>query len=94
MTLGGKRCVHLSSYICLGLVADQAVRRMVEQYSARLACGSHAVRMFATGRWHQELEALIARILQSEAAVIFGTDFVTNWAVICKGSGATPFPQS
>lgn len=80
--LGGRRCVHLSSYSYLGFVADEEVRLKVDRFSRRLGCGSHGTRMLASAKWHLELEELIAKTLESDAAVVFGTGFVTNWTVI------------
>ena len=81
--LGTSSRLHVRIFLHHAAVTpNEEVRLKVDEYSRRLGCGSHGTRMLASTKWHLELEKLIAKTLQSESAVTFGTGFVTNWAVI------------
>lgn len=83
ITIEGRSVILMASNNYLGLATHphvkQAAMAAIEQYGV----GSGASRLISgTFRPHQQLEGALARFKQTEAALVFGTGYMTNVGVI------------
>ncbi len=79
----GREMLMFSSFSYLGLVGHPEVNQAAIDAIQRFGGGAHGARLIAgTTVLHQELEARIARFMEADAALVFGTGYVTNLGVI------------
>jgi glycine C-acetyltransferase len=79
----GREMLMFSSFSYLGLVGHPEVNQAAIDAIQWFGGGAHGARLIAgTTVLHQELEARIARFMAADAALVFGTGYVTNLSVI------------
>ncbi|MGM0578617.1 MAG: aminotransferase class I/II-fold pyridoxal phosphate-dependent enzyme [Myxococcota bacterium] len=81
--IGDRDVVNFSSYNYLGLSGDERIRRDVSEAMERYGTSVSASRIASGERpFHRDLEALIARCLDVDDAVVFPSGHATNVTVI------------
>jgi glycine C-acetyltransferase len=83
VTINGRKMLQFASYGYLDLLGhpkiDAAAQAAIEEFGT----GTHGVRLLAgTIRLHSELEQTIADFKDTEAAIVFSSGFVCNFATI------------
>jgi 8-amino-7-oxononanoate synthase len=83
ITVDGKKLVNFSSNDYLNLAGDRRLKDAAIQTIEGLGCGATAARLM-TGhlKLHEQLEADLAQMMGTEAALVFGSGFLTNLGVI------------
>jgi 8-amino-7-oxononanoate synthase len=83
VTRGGQRLLNFCSNDYLNLTQHPEVRDAAIEAVRRYGAGSGASRL-VTGNHtlHEELEAALARLKQTDAACVFGSGYLTNLGVI------------
>jgi 8-amino-7-oxononanoate synthase len=83
LVLNGREVVNFSSNNYLGLANHPALREAAKDAIDRYGCGSGASRLISGNMTlHEELEAKVAELKGSEAALIFNSGFQANIGVI------------
>ncbi|MDO8567377.1 MAG: 8-amino-7-oxononanoate synthase [Dehalococcoidales bacterium] len=83
ISLGGRSVLNFSSNDYLGLARDQRLKDAATQAIRKFGCGSTASRLMAGHlSLHEELECDLARMMGTEAALVFGSGFLTNLGVL------------
>jgi glycine C-acetyltransferase len=84
----GKRMLMLSSYSYLGLLGNPEVNQAAADAIAEFGTGVHGARLVAgTTTLHRRLEESLARLMNSEDAIVYPAGFVTNLATIAAVVG-------
>lgn len=79
----GRMTLNFSSNDYLGLARDQRLKDAAIQAINRFGSGATASRLLAGHlKIHEELELDLARMMGSEAALVFGSGFLTNIGVL------------
>ena len=79
----GRRMLLASSYSYLGLIGHPAIEAASAAALAHYGTGTHGVRLLAGNTdLHDRLEARIARFLGAEAAVVYSSGYLANFAAI------------
>ncbi len=79
----GRRLINFSSNDYLGLSLHPALIARARQWTERWGAGSRASRLVCgTLEAHQEIEAKLARLKGTEAALVFNSGFQANGAVL------------
>jgi 8-amino-7-oxononanoate synthase len=79
----GRRILNFSSNDYLGLVRDQRLKDAAIRAINRFGCGATASRLLAGHlKLHEELESDLAGMMGTEAALVFGSGFLTNLGVL------------
>ena len=79
----GKTTLNFSSNDYLGLAADQRLKDAAIEAITRFGSGATASRLLAGHmEIHEELEADLARMMGTEAGLVFGSGFLTNLGVL------------
>ena len=79
----GRTTLNFSSNDYLGLAADQRLKDAAIRAVTRFGSGATASRLLAGHmEIHEELESDLARMMDSEAALVFGSGFLTNLGVL------------
>lgn len=88
IVIGGKKVLNFSSNDYLGLAGDPRLKEASVQAIERFGCGATASRLL-TGdlTLHEELETDLAKMMGSEAALVFGSGFLTNLGVLTTLAG-------
>jgi 8-amino-7-oxononanoate synthase len=83
ITVDGKTLVNFSSNDYLDLANDNRVKQAAIQTINEQGCGATAARLM-TGhlRLHEQLETELAHMMGTEAALVFGSGFLTNLGVM------------
>jgi 8-amino-7-oxononanoate synthase len=83
ITVDGKKLVNFSSNDYLNLAGDQRLKAAATQAVEEMGCGATAARLM-TGhlKLHEQLESDLAQMMGTEAALVFGSGFLTNLGVI------------
>ena len=87
--VNGKKVLNFSSNDYLGLARDQRLKDAAIKAVDRFGCGATASRLL-TGdlTLHEELETDLAGMMGTEAALVFGSGFLTNLGVLSTLAGA------
>lgn len=81
--IDGRKLLNFSSNDYLGLARDQRLKDSAIQAINKFGCGATASRLLAGHlKLHEELEADIACMMGTEAALVFGSGYLTNLGVI------------
>ena len=88
IVIDGVKMLNFSSNDYLGLAGDRRLKDAAIQAVERFGCGATASRLL-TGdlTLHEELEADLARMMGTEAALVFGSGFLTNLGVLSTLAG-------
>ena len=79
----GRRILNFSSNDYLGLARDQRLKDAAIRAIDRFGCGATASRLLAGHlKLHEELESDLAGMMGTEAALVFGSGFLTNLGVL------------
>src|SRR3990170_3720304 len=83
IVVNGRKILNFSSNDYLGLARDQRLKDAAIQAVDKFGCGATASRLL-TGdlTMHEELEADLAKMMGTEAALVFGSGFLTNLGVL------------
>ena len=83
ITVDGKKLVNFSSNDYLNLANDKRLKDAAIATIEELGCGATAARLM-TGhlKLHEQLEADLAQMMGTEAALVFGSGFLTNLGVL------------
>jgi 8-amino-7-oxononanoate synthase len=85
---GGRVVLNLSSNDYLGLADDPRVKAGAIEAIERLGCGTRASRLMAGDlELCERLEAELARLVGTEAALVFGSGFLANLGVLTAAAG-------
>lgn len=89
IVIDGKKILNFSSNDYLGLAGDRRLKDAAIQAVDKFGCGATASRLL-TGDLilHEELESDLARMMGTEAALVFGSGFLTNLGVMTTLAGA------
>jgi glycine C-acetyltransferase/8-amino-7-oxononanoate synthase len=83
VTIEGRRVILLASNDYLGLANHPTVKEAAIRAIERYGAGAGASRLISgTLPPHEELEAALARFKRAEAALVFGSGYLTNLGVI------------
>ncbi len=83
VTIDGKRYLLMCSNDYLGLSGHPALREAAQKAISRFGFGAGASRLISgTSALHRELEHRIARLKQTEAAILFNTGYGANTGII------------
>jgi 8-amino-7-oxononanoate synthase len=83
LILDGREVINFSSNNYLGLANHKALRDAAKQAIDRYGCGSGASRLISGNmNLHEELEAKIAELKGTEAALVFNSGFQANTGII------------
>ncbi len=83
ITVGGKTVINFSSNDYLDLSRDQRLKSAAIRAIEQLGCGSSASRLMSGHlEMHEELESDLARMMGTEAALVFGSGYLTNLGVL------------
>ena len=83
ISIQGRDVLNFSSNDYLNLAKHPEVIKASQEAIARYGCGSTASRLMTGNlKIHGELEAALAELLGKEAALVFGSGFLTNQGVI------------
>jgi 8-amino-7-oxononanoate synthase len=81
--VNNRQMLMFSSFSYLGLIGHPEVNQAAIDAIKAFGGGAHGARLIAgTTSLHQAVEAELARFMQSEAALVFGTGYVANLATI------------
>ncbi len=84
----GRTVLNLSSNDYLGLADDERVKAGAIAAVERLGCSARASRLMAGDlELCEQLEADLARLLGTEAALVFGSGFLANLGVMTAAAG-------
>ena len=88
IVIDGKKFINLTANDYLGLAKDERLKEAAMEAIRRFGCGAGASRLL-TGhlKIHEELEADLALMTGKEAALVFGSGFLTNLGVMTALSG-------
>ncbi len=88
IVIDSKKILNFSSNDYLGLAGDRRLKDAAIQAIERFGCGATASRLL-TGdlTLHEELESDLARMMGAEAALVFGSGFLTNLGVMTTLAG-------
>ena len=88
IVIGGRKVLNFSSNDYLGLANDPRLKKASIEAIERFGCGATASRLL-TGdlTLHEELEVDLARMMGAEAALVFGSGFLTNLGVMTSLAG-------
>lgn len=79
----GRRMLMLGSYEYLGLLGHPRLNQAAITTIAQYGTGHHGSRLLTgTTTVHRRLEAKLAQFMQSEAAIVFSSGYVTNLATV------------
>lgn len=79
----GKRMQMYATYNYLGLLGDARIKEAAVFATLKYGTGTHGVRINGgTLDLHQELEKKIARYMNTEAAIVYGSGYMTNVAAL------------
>ncbi|MFC2051881.1 8-amino-7-oxononanoate synthase [Chloroflexota bacterium] len=79
----GRKILNFSSNDYLGLARDQRLKDAAIRAINRFGCGATASRLLAGNlKLHEELESDLAGMMGTEAALVFGSGFLTNLGVL------------
>ncbi len=88
VTLEGKELLLFSSNNYLGLANHSALKQAVKQATDRYGCGSGSSRLISGSmQLHDELETRLARLKQTESALLFPTGYHANVGVLSSLMG-------
>lgn len=83
ITVGGKTVINFSSNDYLDLSRDRRLKNAANLAIERLGCGSSASRLMSGHlEMHEELESDLSRMMGAEAALVFGSGYLTNLGVL------------
>lgn len=88
INVGGSKLLNFSSNDYLGLARDRRLKEAAIDAVKKFGAGATASRLL-TGHLilHQELEDDLARMMVAEAALVFGSGFLTNLGVLTSIAG-------
>ncbi|HLE18797.1 MAG TPA: aminotransferase class I/II-fold pyridoxal phosphate-dependent enzyme, partial [Syntrophales bacterium] len=88
IVIDGVKILNFSSNDYLGLAGDRRLKDAAIQSVERFGCGATASRLL-TGdlTLHEELESDLALMMSTEAALVFGSGFLTNLGVLTSLAG-------
>ncbi|SDI44416.1 glycine C-acetyltransferase [Actinokineospora alba] len=92
--LHGERLLMMSGYSYLGLSGDERVVAAAQSAVDTYGTGAHGVRALAGSTpLHEELEAEVAKFLDRETALVFGSGYAANVGTVAAlvGPGDTVF---
>jgi len=83
ITVNGKKLVNFSSNDYLNLAGDERLKGAAIRTVEELGCGATAARLM-TGHLelHEQLETDLAQMMGTDAALVFGSGFLTNLGVL------------
>ena len=88
ITAGGAQVLNFSSNDYLDLARHPALKAAAIEAVQRLGCGATASRLMSGHLdLHEELESDLARFMETEAALVFGSGFLTNLGVLTALAG-------
>jgi 8-amino-7-oxononanoate synthase len=86
--VGGRRMLMMASYNYLGLIGHEAVNQAAIEAIRNFGTGAHGARMLAgTLSEHRELERDLARLMNTDDAIVYNSGFLTNVATIAATVG-------
>ncbi len=89
VTCEGRRMLMLASFAYTGLIGHPEVNAAAKQAIEDLGTGCHGARLISgTTSVHQELEACLAKFVQTDDALLFSSGYATNDATIPALVGA------
>jgi 8-amino-7-oxononanoate synthase len=97
LTVDGREVINFSSNNYLGLANHPALREAAKDAIDRYGCGSGASRLISGNMTlHEELEAKLAELKGTEAALIFNSGFQANVGIISTliGQGDAVFSDA
>ena len=97
LVLDGKEVINFSSNNYLGLANHPALREAAKDAIDRYGCGSGASRLISGNMTlHEELEAKLAELKGTEAALVFNSGFQANVGIISTliGEGDAVFSDA
>jgi len=81
--IGGRRMLMASSYSYLGLIGHAAIEEAARDAVTRYGTGTHGVRLLAGNTdLHDRLERRLAAFTRAEAAVVYSSGYLANFAAI------------
>ncbi len=81
--IGGRRMLMASSYSYLGLIGHAAIEEAARDAVTRYGTGTHGVRLLAGNTdLHDRLERRLAVFTRAEAAVVYSSGYLANFAAI------------
>src|SRR3972149_10120563 len=84
----GRKLLNFSSNDYLGLARDRRLKDAAIAATERFGCGATASRLLAGHlALHEELEAVLAHMMSTEGALVFGSGFLTNLGVLSALAG-------
>lgn len=82
-TIGGRQMLLASSYSYLGLLGHPAIEAAAQDALTRYGTGTHGVRLLAGNTdLHDRLERRVAAFVGAEAAVVYSSGYLANFAAI------------
>ncbi|MDO8442832.1 MAG: 8-amino-7-oxononanoate synthase [bacterium] len=89
ISVEGRKILNFSSNDYLGLAGDQRLKDASIQAINRFGCGATASRLLAGHLpLHEELESDLVQMMGTEAALVFGSGFLTNLGILSALAGA------
>ncbi len=83
ISVDGQKLLNFSSNDYLSLARDQRLKDAAVQAISQYGCGATASRLLAGHlKLHDELESDLAHMMGTEAALVFGSGFLTNLGVL------------
>ncbi|MGH2402872.1 MAG: aminotransferase class I/II-fold pyridoxal phosphate-dependent enzyme [bacterium] len=83
VTIDGRRMLHASSYSYLGLLGHPVIDAAAQAALAEYGTGTHGVRLLAGNTaLHDRLERRISAFCGTEAAVVYSSGYLANFAAI------------
>ncbi len=83
VTIGGRRMLHASSYSYLGLLGHPDIDAAAQSALVEYGTGTHGVRLLAGNtELHDRLERRIAAFTGAEAAIVYSSGYLANFAAI------------
>lgn len=81
--IGGRRMLMASSYSYLGLIGHAGIEKAAKDALTRYGTGTHGVRLLAGNTdLHDRLERRLAAFTGAEAAVVYSSGYLANFAAI------------
>ena len=88
IAVGGAQVLNFSSNDYLDLARHPALKAAAIEAVQRLGCGAAASRLMSGHLdLHEELESDLARFMETQAALVFGSGFLTNLGVLTALAG-------
>ncbi|MBI2851109.1 MAG: 8-amino-7-oxononanoate synthase [Chloroflexi bacterium] len=88
IVIEGKKVLNFSSNDYMGLARDQRLKEAAVEAVSRYGCGATASRLLAGHlTLHEELESDLSRMMDTDAALVFGSGFLTNLGVLSSLAG-------